>query len=305
MNKSKNLIVIAGPTAVGKTSLAIRLAQELNTEIISADSRQIYKALEIGTAKPSPEELATVKHHFIDIKSISEDYDSGQFGRDALALIHELFKKFDYLILCGGSGLYVRAITDGFDEMPEIADGIREKIIKEYEENGLMWLQQEVETLDPGYFSIVDQKNPQRLMRALELNYSTGQTLDKLRKKNKLTHSFNIVKIGLELDREVLYHRIDNRMNAMIEAGLFEEAKRFYPQRELNSLQTVGYQEIFGYLDGRYDKDEAIRLLKRNSRRYAKRQMTWFKKDKEIKWFGSNQFNDILEEIQNSRLKIE
>ena len=297
MNKSKHLIVIVGPTAVGKTSLAIQLAQQLKTEIISADSRQIYKELEIGTAKPTPEELSAVKHHFINIKSIKDDYDAGQFGRDALALIHELFQKFDILILCGGSGLYVRAITDGFDEMPEIAEGVRENIIKDYEEKGLTWLQQQVEALDPDYFSIVDQKNPQRLMRALELNYSTGLTLDKLRKMNKLTHSFDIVKIGLELDREDLYQRIDKRMDAMMEAGLFEEAKHFYPQRELNALQTVGYQEIFGFLDGLYDKEEAIRLLKRNSRRYAKRQMTWFKRDKEIKWVKPDEFAQILELI--------
>ncbi len=301
----KKLIVLVGPTAVGKTSVAIQLAQQLKTEIISADSRQIYKELEIGTAKPTREELAAVKHHFIGVKSIDEDYDAGQFGRDALALIHELFKKFDCLILCGGSGLYVRAITDGFDEMPEIAKGVREKIIKDYEAKGLTWLQQEVEASDPDHYSIVDQKNPQRLMRALELNYSTGQTLDKLRKKNKLTHSFNIVKIGLELEREELYHRIDTRMDAMIEAGLLEEAKQFYPQRELNALQTVGYQEIFGFLDGLYYKDEAIRLLKRNSRRYAKRQMTWFKKDIEVMWFKPHQITDIIEVIQNSKFEIE
>lgn len=298
MNKSKRLVVIVGPTAVGKTSLAIQLAQQLKTEIISADSRQIYKELEIGTAKPTQEELSAVKHHFINIKSIAEDYDAGQFGRDALALIHELFKKFDNLIFCGGSGLYVKAVVEGFDDMPEIVEGIREKIIEEYEEKGLKWLQQQVEASDPDYYSIVDQKNPQRLMRALELNYSTGQTLDKLQRKNRLTHSFNIVKIGLELDREELYHRIDTRMEVMIEAGLFEEAKRFYMQRELNALQTVGYQEIFGFMDGLYDKDEAIRLLKRNSRRYAKRQMTWFKKDKEIRWFKPDQLSDIFKAIK-------
>ena len=291
----KKLIVIVGPTAVGKTSLAIQLAQQLVTEIVSADSRQIYRELEIGTAKPSLEELAAVKHHLINIKSITEDYDAGQFARDALSQITELFKKFDHLILCGGSGLYVKAVTEGFDEMPRVGDGVREKIINEYEANGLTWLQQQVEALDPDYYLIVDQKNPQRLMRALELNLSTGQTLDKLRKKNKLTHSFDIVKIGLELDREQLNQRIDSRMDGMIEAGLFEEAKKFYPQRERNALQTVGYQEIFGYIEGVYDKGEAIRLLKRNSRRYAKRQMTWFKKDKEIKWFRPDEFAKILE----------
>lgn len=291
----KKLIVIVGPTAVGKTSLAIHLAQQLGTEIISADSRQIYKELEIGTAKPTHKELSLVTHHFINIKSITEDYNAGQFGRDALALIYQLFKKFDSLILCGGSGLYVKAVTEGFDEMPKVAAGVREKISKAYEENGLAWLQKQVEASDPDYFSSVDQKNPQRLMRALELNYSTGQTLEKLRKKNKITHPFDIVKIGLNLDREELNQRIDTRMGMMIEAGLFDEAKLFFPQRELNALQTVGYQEIFGYFDGLYDKDEAIRLLKRNSRRYAKRQMTWFMKDKDIKWFKPDEFAQILE----------
>jgi len=295
VNKLKRLIVIVGPTAVGKTFAAIQLAQQLDIEIISADSRQIYRELEIGTAKPTAEELSAVKHHFINIKSIAEDYDAGQFGRDSLALIHELFEKFDHLILCGGSGLYVRAITDGFDKMPEIAEGVRENIIKQYEEKGLAWLQQQVEALDPEYYSIVDQKNPQRLMRALELNHATGLTQGRLRRKEKTQHSFEIVKIGLELDRETLYQRIDSRMDAMIEAGLFEEAERFYPQRELNALQTVGYQEIFGFLDGLYDKEEAIRLLKRNSRRYAKRQMTWFKKDKDIRWFKPDEFERILE----------
>lgn len=304
MNKQKRLIVIVGPTAVGKTSVAIQLARQLGTEIISADSRQIYKELKIGTAKPTPEELTTIKHHFINSKSIEEDYDAGQFGRDALTLIHELFKKFDNLILCGGSGLYVQAVTDGFDEMPEIAEGLREKIIKDYEEKGLTWLQKQVAASDPDYYSIVDQKNPQRLMRALELNHATGLTLDKLRKKKKIQHSFEIMKIGLELDREELYQRIDSRMDAMIEAGLFEEAQHFYPQRELNALQTVGYQEIFTFLEGLYDEEEAIRLLKRNSRRYAKRQMTWFKKDKEISWFKPDQIMEIMLIIQNLEAKI-
>ena len=305
MDKQKRLIVLVGPTAVGKTPVAIQLAHQLGTVIISADSRQIYKELEIGTAKPTPAELATVPHYFIDIKSISEDYDAGQYGREALMMIREFFKKYDNLILCGGSGLYVRAVTDGFDEMPEVAEGVREKIIKGYEEKGLAWLQGQVEASDPDYFSVVDQRNPQRLMRALELNYSVGKTLTELRKKSKINHPFKIVKIGLELGRDMLYQRIDDRMDVMVQAGLFEEAKFFYPQRNLQALQTVGYREIFGYFDGLYDKEEAIRLLKRNSRRYSKRQLTWFKKDHEVKWFKPNQFTDILEEIQNSSFKIE
>ncbi|MBK5277407.1 MAG: tRNA (adenosine(37)-N6)-dimethylallyltransferase MiaA [Bacteroidia bacterium] len=299
VNRTK-LIVIVGPTAVGKTNVAIQLAQRFESEIISADSRQIYKELEIGTAKPTKEELGWVKHHFINIKSIDEDYDAGQFGRDALALINDLFKTHGHVILCGGSGLYVKSVTEGFDKMPVIAEGVREKIIEEYELNGLGWLQQQVEAADPEYFSLVDQKNPQRLMRALEINYSTGQPLNKLRSENKLRHAFEILKIGLELDREELYHRIDSRMDTMIEAGLFEEAKHFFSKRELNALQTVGYQEIFGYMDGLYNRDEAIRLLKRNSRRYAKRQMTWFKKDKDVMWYRPNEIDEMIKAIENT-----
>jgi tRNA dimethylallyltransferase len=305
VDKQKRLIVLVGPTAVGKTPVAIQLAHQLETVIISADSRQIYKELEIGTAKPTPAELATVPHYFIDIKSISEDYDAGQYGREALMMIHEFFKKYDNLILCGGSGLYVRAVTDGFDEMPEVAEGVREEIIKGFEEKGLAWLQGQVEASDPDYFSVVDQKNPQRLMRALELNYSAGKTVTELRRKEKINHSFKIVKIGLELERDTLYQRIDDRIDVMVQAGLFDEANFFYSQRNLQALQTVGYREIFGYLDGLYDKEEAIRLLKRNSRRYAKRQLTWFKKDKEVKWFMPNQITDIMEVIRNSKFEIE
>jgi tRNA dimethylallyltransferase len=280
----KKLIVIVGPTAVGKTAVAIELADRLKTEIISADSRQIFKEMEIGTAKPLAEELARVRHHFINIKSIEEEYNAGQYGRDALELINQLFVKFDRLILCGGSGLYVKALLEGFDEMPEIPVGVREKIIQEYNSNGLEWLQKEVEKVDPEYFSEVDAKNPQRLMRALELYRASGKPLSVLRKKQKKELPFEVIKIGLELPREELYQRIDSRMDAMIAQGLFEEAAKLYDRKELNALQTVGYQEIFGFIDGEYDREEAVRLLKRNSRHYAKRQLTWFKKDREIEW---------------------
>jgi tRNA dimethylallyltransferase len=280
----KKLIAIVGPTAVGKTAVAIELAERLKTEIISADSRQIFKEMEIGTAKPSAEELARVKHHFINIKSIEEQYDAGQYGREALELVNQLFVKFDRLILCGGSGLYVKALLEGFDEMPEIAEGVREKIIQEYNFNGLEWLQKEVEKVDPEYFSEVDVKNPQRLMRALELYRASGKPLSVLRKKQKKELPFEVIKIGLELPREELYQRIDGRMDAMIAQGLFEEASRLHNRKELNALQTVGYKEIFGFMDGEYDREEAVRLLKRNSRHYAKRQLTWFKKDRGIEW---------------------
>lgn len=283
--KGKKLVVLVGPTAVGKTAAAITLAEQWNTEIISADSRQIYREMEIGTAKPSADELSRIKHHFVNFKSIEENYNAGQFGRDATELINQLFEERNVLILCGGSGLYIKALLEGFDEMPEIHEDLRKEIIEKYTQKGLAWLQGEVEKIDPDYFALVDVQNPQRLMRALELNLSSGQPMHILRKKKKkIELPFQVTKIGLELPREELYQRIDLRMDRMIERGLFEEATRFYPQRHLNALQTVGYQEIFGHLEKKYDREEAIRLLKRNSRHYAKRQMTWFKKDQEIRW---------------------
>jgi tRNA dimethylallyltransferase len=282
--KGKKLVVLVGPTAVGKTAAAITLAERWNTEIISADSRQIYREMEIGTAKPTAEELSRIKHHFVNFKSIEENYNAGQFGRDAMELINQLFEERNVLILCGGSGLYIKALLEGFDEMPEIHEDLRKEIIEKYTQKGLAWLQGEVEKIDPDYFALVDVQNPQRLMRALELNLSSGQPMHDLRKKKKIELPFQVTKIGLELPREELYQRIDLRMDQMIERGLFEEATRFYPQRHLNALQTVGYQEIFGHLEKKYDREEAIRLLKRNSRHYAKRQMTWFKKDQEIRW---------------------
>ena len=292
--KGKTLIVIIGPTAVGKTRLAVRLARQWKTEIVSADSRQVFRELEIGTTKPSPEELAEVPHHFVGVKSIEEEYNAGQYGRDALAVIHQLFEKHDAVILCGGSGLYVKAVCEGLDDMPAVPSGLREKIMAEYNEKGLAWLQKQVEESDPDYFVTIDQRNPHRLVRALELHYATGKPVNELRQKKKQKHPFAIVKIGLELERDELYARIDRRMDKMIEAGLFEEAERLYPMKDLNALQTVGYQEIFGFLDGAYDRAEAIRLLKRNSRQYAKRQLTWFKKDKEVRWFGPDQLEEIM-----------
>lgn len=296
---AKKLIVIAGPTAVGKTEVALRLAEHYRTEIISADSRQIYKELEIGTAKPSTEELARVPHHFINSHSIVQSYDAGAYGRDALTRIHVLFKKYDKLILCGGSGLYIKAVLEGFDDMPDIPPGLREQINAEYKSKGLAWLQQEVKQIDPQYFEWVDINNPHRLIRAMELFRASGQRTSQLRVKEKRIHDFDIIKIGLELDREELYHRINTRMDAMIEKGLFEEARQFFPQRNLNALQTVGYREILDYLEGEYDKEEAIRLLKRNTRRYAKRQLTWFKRDPEFHWFRPDQPLQIKDYIDS------
>lgn len=294
----KKLIVIVGPTAVGKTGLALQLAGHFHTEIISADSRQIYRELAIGTAKPTEAELTQVTHHFINSHSIHENYDANQFGEEALALIHKLFERYDYLVVCGGSGLYIKALLEGFDDIPEVADDVRDQLIEEFENKGLLWLQNKMRELDPEHFQSIDQKNPVRLMRALEVKMATGKSISSFRTSKKKEHLFKIVKIGLELDRAELYKRIDARMDSMIQQGLFEEAQQLYSYKDLNALQTVGYREIFEYLDGQYDKAEALRLLKRNSRRYAKRQLTWFKRDEEITWFKSDQVDEIVSAIQ-------
>jgi tRNA dimethylallyltransferase len=294
---NKKLIVVAGPTAVGKTGLSLRLAEHYDTEIISADSRQFYRELTIGTAKPEPAELSRVKHHFIDSHSITQTYDAAQFGDDALARATDLFEKFDHVIVCGGSGLYIKALIEGFDDIPETDPEIREELIRGYESNGLEWLQDRMRVEDPDYFEVVDQQNPHRLMRALEVKISTGASITSFQTRQKRKLPFRVVKVGLELPRELLYARIDLRMDEMIARGLFREAEELLPFRQHQALQTVGYQEIFDYLDGKYDKEEAIRLLKRNSRRYAKRQLTWFKRDAEMKWSHPDQLELIIQTI--------
>jgi tRNA dimethylallyltransferase len=245
--------------------------------------------------------LSKVPHHFISSHSINESYDAGTYGREAIQLIYTLFEKLDYLILCGGSGLYVKAVLEGFDEMPEIPPGTREKIMEEYQTRGLEWLQAEVKSIDPDYFEIVDINNPHRLIRALELHRAIKKPLHQLRLKKKMEHPFQVVKIGLELERTELYKRIDDRMDNMIAAGLFDEANRFFVNKDLNALQTVGYREIFGFMEGAYDRKEAIRLLKRNTRQYAKRQQTWFRRDQEITWFHPSQIESIINHIEEKR----
>ncbi len=295
----KKLIVLVGPTAVGKTGVAISVAKHFKTEIISADSRQIYRELAIGTAKPSEVELQQVRHHFINSHSIHDEYDAAQFAEEALPLIYKLFEEHGYLVVCGGSGLYIKALLEGFDNIPEVADEVRDQLIEEFEDKGLLWLQNKMRELDPDHFQKIDQKNPVRLMRALEIKMSTGKSISSFQTLAKREHPFKTVKIGLELDRAELYKRIDERMDNMIKLGLFEEVCQLFPFRHLNALQTVGYREIFEYLDGQYDEDEAVRLLKRNSRRYAKRQLTWFKRDEEFVWFKPDQVEEILFKIQN------
>jgi tRNA dimethylallyltransferase len=295
--KQQKLIVIVGPTAVGKTSVAIQVARHFNTEIISADSRQIFRELTIGTAKPDDGELAQAPHHFINSHSIKEEYDAASYGREALALIHQLFEKHQHVVLCGGSGLYVKAVLEGFDDIPEVPDEIREQLTANFDLHGIAWLQEQMRQLDSEYFASIDQQNPHRLMRALEIKIGTGNSIATYRKQSKLEHPFEIIKIGLELPREELYRRIDDRMDVMIAAGLFEEAKALYIYKDHNALQTVGYQEIFDYIDGKYDREEAVRLLKRNSRRYAKRQLTWFKRDEETHWMHPQNIDGIYKLI--------
>jgi tRNA dimethylallyltransferase len=301
MNHPK-LIVLLGPTAVGKTALAIRLALHFRTHILSADSRQVFRELEIGTAKPSKKELTQVLHYFINSRSIHEGYDAGTYGLEARQVLDLLFKTHSTVVLCGGSGLYIKALLEGFDDMPEIPSEVREAVVRDYHEKGMGWLQDEVRTTDPDYFEVVDRNNPQRLMRSLEVIRQTGQPFSGFRRREKRNLPFDVVKIGLTLDREVLYKRIDDRMDAMVANGLFAEAELLFPLRHLSALQTVGYQEIFGFLQGEYDREEAIRLLKRNSRNYAKRQMTWFRRDPEIKWFNADDGESIFRALVNSGL---
>ncbi len=298
--ENKFLITLIGPTAVGKTGLAIRLAQQFRTEILSADARQVFKEMNIGTAKPAESELAAVKHHFINSHSIHDDFNAGAFALQAEALINGLFKKYDHLILCGGSGLYVKALLHGFDDMPDVPQLVRQSIIDDYQKNGLEWLQQSVMEVDPDFYYPADKLNPQRLMRALEVFRFSGKPFSSFKGEKKKKLPYHVIKIGLNTDRAELYARIDKRMDGMIAQGLFEEASSLYQHRHLNALQTVGYQEIFDFMDGKYDRAESIRLLKRNSRRYAKRQMTWFQNDKEIKWFHPKEYDQIVEFIQSS-----
>ena len=295
MESRRKLIVVAGPTAVGKTNVAIVLAQHFSTEIVSADARQLYRDMKIGTAKPPAGELQAAPHHFIDSHSITESYDAATYGDEALKRIQELFGKHKIVVMCGGSGLYIKAVLEGFDDIPEIEPSIRLDLQSAYEEGGLEVLQDKMRLLDPVYYEKIDTRNPQRLMRALEVVIGTGQSITTFQQRKRRTHDFDIVKIGLELPREELYNRIDQRMDKMIEEGLFEEASSLYHYRDHNALQTVGYQEIFDYMDGRYDRDEAIRLLKQHSRQYAKRQLTWFKRDPEMVWLQATNINDIID----------
>ncbi len=278
------LIVIAGPTASGKTAFALKVAKALNTVILSADSRQFYKEMSIGTAAPTEEELSQVQHYFVHHISIEDKYDVADYERDALQLLDELFKTHDAVVMTGGSGLFIDAVCNGIDAMPDIKPEIRQKVENLLKEGGLRALQDEVQRLDPEYFAIVDQQNPRRLQRALEVCYQTGKTFTSFRRGNTVKRDFDIKKYALLWEREALIERIDKRVDLMMEQGLLEEAKSLYPKRHLNALNTVGYKELFAFFDGLCTLAEAVELIKIHTRQYAKRQMTWLRKDNGYQW---------------------
>ena len=292
-----SLITIIGPTAIGKTSLSIDIANHFGCDILSCDSRQFYKELLIGTAPPSPEEQAQAKHYFIHDRSIFDDYTVGDYENDAISLLDELYQENDKAILIGGSGLYVDAVLKGFDEFPEIDSQIRIQLQQELEEKGLEFLQDKLKELDVEYSKIVDIQNPQRVIRALEVCIGTGKTFTEFRVRKVKERNFVPIKIGLNIDRDKLYERINLRVDLMMEAGLLAEAKKMYPHKEINSLQTVGYRELFRYFDGEFTLEFAVSEIKKNTRRFAKRQLTWFRKDKDIKWFDPKEKDEILKYI--------
>jgi len=300
-NPDKIVIVIAGPTAVGKTSLAIELAKHFQTEIISADSRQCFKELNIGVARPSVEELQQVPHHFIDSHSIQEEVTAITFEQYALQKATALFKYHQVVVMVGGTGLYIKAFTDGLDLIPPINPAVRMEVIQSFEQHGVSWLQQQLQQKDPLYSEKGEMQNPQRMMRALEVVESTGQSVLSFRKGEKVKRDFSIIKIGVELPKEELHRNIHTRVDNMMKAGLQEEVKGLLSFRKLNALQTVGYAELFDWLDGNISLEKAMEQIKTATRQYAKRQMTWFKKDKELQWFSPVQINEIIEAIGLSR----
>ncbi len=303
LQHKKTVIIIVGPTAVGKTALAIQLAQYFKTQIISADSRQCFKELTIGTAKPSRQELEQSTHYFINSHSISDDVNVGIYEQYALNACCKVFMQNDIAIMVGGTGLYIKAFCEGIDNMPTIPFGIRENIIIQYNQYGLSWLQETLKTKDPLFWQTAEQRNPQRLMRALEVFEATGNSINFYRSKTAVERPFNILKIGLELPREQLIHNINQRVDGMIEMGLLNEVISLQNHQHLNALQTVGYKELFSYLQKDCSLVTAINQIKINTRQYAKRQMTWLKKDAAITWFKSN--DSILKDIKNWLVEME
>ncbi|MBS1597945.1 MAG: tRNA (adenosine(37)-N6)-dimethylallyltransferase MiaA [Bacteroidetes bacterium] len=284
--KNKKVIIVLGPTAVGKTAFAIQLAKQFHTSIISSDSRQCFKELNIGVAKPSETELQTVLHYFINSHSVKDEMNAALFEQLALQWADEIFKKNNVLVMVGGTGLYIKAFCEGLDDVPPVSEKIREEIRDAYEKNGLPWLQDQIKINDPLFYNSGEILNPQRVMRALEVKMATGNSILSYRKKNPKERPFEIQKIGLELPKNILHRNINTRVDMMMEQGLADEVKALMPFRHLNALRTVGYSELFDWLDGKTSLDEAVELIKQHTRQYAKRQMTWFKKDPEVKWMN-------------------
>ena len=294
---TKRLIVVVGATASGKTDLSIALARYYNAPIISTDSRQVYKGLPIGTAYPSEEQLQAVEHHFIGELELTENFNCGEYEKRALERLDSLFEKYDTVVAVGGSGLYIRALCEGMDDLPEADEALRSELTERLQSEGLEGLLAQLKKLDPEFYEIVDRQNPARVMRALEVCLSSGCKYSQLRKSERKDRDFQIVKVGITMPREQLYDRINRRVDIMIEAGLEAEARAVLPYRDCNSLRTVGYAEMFDYFDGKVTFEEAVELIKRTSRRYAKRQTTWFGRDKDIVWFNRGEDELIVKYI--------
>lgn len=291
---NKRLIVVVGPTGSGKTDLSIRLAQHYGAPILSTDSRQLYRGMPIGTAQPTPAQLAAVEHHFIASHEVTDELNCGSYEVQALACLERLFAASDHVVAVGGSGLYVKALCEGMDDLPQADATVRDELMRQLERDGGEALAERLRTLDPAYWERVDRRNPARVIRALEVCLQTGLPYSAQRTGRRHERPFAIVKIGVDLPREELYARIDRRVDEMIAQGLEAEARAMYPYRRLNALQTVGYRELFDYFEGRTGFDEAVELIKRNSRRYAKRQLTWFRRDGEVHWFAPGQTDGMI-----------
>lgn len=296
------LIVILGPTASGKTELGISLAEKLNTEIISADSRQIYTELKVGSAPPDEDQLKRAVHHFIGIKSVHEYFNASMFEMDVLSLLPDLFTKYKKILMVGGSGMYLDAVCSGIDDIPTVEPEIRKKLQEQYQSEGIESLRIQLKMLDPKYYEMVDLRNPNRILKGLEISIMTGKPYSSFLTRTKKKRDFSILKIGVNRDRDELYDRINRRVDQMVELGLIEEARSLYSNRELNALNTVGYKELFSSFDGNLTLAEAIELIKRNTRRFAKRQITWFQRDSEITWFHPDEEEKILELIRSFKL---
>lgn len=305
MAKNKTLIVIAGPTAIGKTALAITLARHFSTEIISADSRQFYKEMSIGTAKPGVDELAMAKHHFIDSHSINTLFSTGDFEKQALEVLAEIFSRHDVAIMAGGSGLYLDAVTKGLDQLPDTDMQIREELNLLFETEGIEPIREKLAEADPEYYAKVDQSNPQRMIRGLEFFLSTGKKVSSFLTNSKKQRPFDIIRIGLNIERPQLYERINHRVDVMLANGLLEEVKALEPYKDLNALKTVGYAELFDYLDGLISYETAVEKIKQNTRRFAKRQLTWFRRDDQIKWFEPHDPPTAIIEYLEQSLKTD